>query len=138
MDPFILIIENNLINRKFAGSVLEKEGIDVRYASDAVSGLTMLTKIRPALVLMGLSLPQLSGVILTRILKNDPDTTSLKVIALVDFSSSEDFDRSLKAFDGHLGVPFDKATFLKKVKYYLEKDKRIEKKKTITLQKILP
>jgi len=120
MTPFILIIENNLINRDLAGNTLEAAGLDVRYASDALSGLTMLTKIRPALILMGMALPKIDGLTLTRILKHDPDTNDLKIVALIDFKSSEDFNRSLLEFDGYITVPFEKTNFLKTVKSLLE------------------
>jgi len=120
MTPFILIIENNLINRDLAGNTLEAAGLDVRYASDALSGLTMLTKIRPALILMGMALPKIDGLTLTRILKHDADTNDLKIVALIDFKSSEDFNRSLLEFDGYITVPFEKTNFLKTVKSLLE------------------
>lgn len=112
----ILIIENNLINRDLAGKILEANGLDVRYASDALSGLTMLTKVRPTLILIGLSLPKIDGLTLTRILKNDYDTSELKIVALVDLASSDDFSRSLLEFDGHIAIPFEEAIFLKTVK----------------------
>ena len=131
MDPYILIIENNLINRELAGSILEKAGIDVRYASDVLSGLIMLTKIRPSLILIGLTLPGMDGVILSQILRNDPDTSDLTIVALVDFSSSDDFDRSLTKFDGHIAVPFDEETLITKVNYFLEKNIAIQNKITL-------
>lgn len=129
MSPFILIIENNLINRDLAGNTLEAAGLDVRYASDALSGLTMLTKIRPALILMGLTLPKIDGLTLTRILKNDADTNDLKIVALVDFKSSDDFNRSLLEFDGYITIPFEKTNFLKTVKILLDDNTLIITKK---------
>ena len=122
MKPFILIIENNSVNRELAGSLLETEGMDVRYASDAESGLTILTKIRPALILVALDLIKVNGLILTQVLKNDPDTKNLSILALVDLNSNSPdfFDRSLMVFDGYIPTPLDKESFSKTIKYFLK------------------
>lgn len=122
MATYILIIENDLVIQKQAGILLEKEGFEVRYASDVESALTILVKTPPTLILMSLTLLKMTGFTLTRILKNDTHTNNIICVGLIDFIKNDFQDKIIDSgLDGYISMPIDETTFAKVIKSYLKK-----------------
>src|ERR1051326_2579207 len=78
----ILIIEDNMLNLELSTDLLEVHGWMVLQARTAEEGLRLAREASPDLVLMDLSLPRMDGLYATKILKTDPVTRHLRVIAL--------------------------------------------------------
>ena len=122
MMPLILIIETNILNQELTQDLLEKEGFDVRFASDVRSALSMLVKIRPDLILTSLVLPKIDGFTLAQILKNDEDTDDITVVAFTDFRGNDDHEKIIRSgFDGYISLPLEKKVFPKQLNFFLSK-----------------
>jgi CheY-like chemotaxis protein len=104
----ILIVDDNVQNLKLARVILENEGYDVWTAADAEAALALLRTSRPRVILMDLQLPGMDGLQLTRQLKADPSTRSIRVIALTAYAMKGDEAKAFAAgCDGYLSKPID-------------------------------
>jgi len=93
----VLVIEDNPVNRDVLGRRLERRGFTVRFAEDGPSGIEKTKEIQPDLVLMDIGLGEMDGCEATRILKQDPETINIPVIALTASAFETDRRRALEA-----------------------------------------
>lgn len=109
----ILLIEDNPANRKLAVLLLRKAGHVVLESVDAKSGLACAREDRPELILMDIQLPDLDGLSATRLLKADPHTASIPIIALTAFAMRGDEARMRAAgCDAYIAKPIVYQEFL--------------------------
>lgn len=102
----ILIIEDNRANMKLATLLLANVGHTVLCAVDAESGLMLARSRSPDLILMDIQLPGMDGLTATALLKQDPATAGIPVIALTAMAMKEDQKRSQVAgCDGYIAKP---------------------------------
>jgi CheY-like chemotaxis protein len=106
MSPKILIVEDNENNRSLLMDVLNHHGYDVSTASDGQEGVNLARKLMPDLILMDIQMPGMDGMTAGGILKGDPATSGLKIVALTSFAMRGDLEKFLSAgFDGYLSKP---------------------------------
>jgi two-component system, cell cycle response regulator DivK len=112
----ILLVEDNEMNRDMLSRRLAKRGFDVVVALDGSSGATAAASERPDLILMDLSLPDMDGCEVTRLVRAQPATASIPIIALTAHAMDSDRLRALDAgcqdFDTK---PVDLARLLAKI-----------------------
>jgi two-component system cell cycle response regulator DivK len=102
----ILIIEDNAANMKLACLLLRNAGYAVRCAVDAETGITLARAERPDLIMMDVQLPGMDGLAATALLKSDPVTAAIPVIALTAMAMKEDREKSLQAgCDAYIAKP---------------------------------
>ena len=102
----ILIIEDNPANMKLASLLLRHAGHSVLCAVDAETGLTLARGSRPDLILMDIQLPGMDGLAATALLKRDPVTAAIPVIALTALAMKDDQERSRAAgCDAYIAKP---------------------------------
>jgi two-component system cell cycle response regulator DivK len=102
----ILIIEDNAANMKLASLLLRHAGHAVLCAPDAESGLMMARTEAPQLILMDIQLPGMDGLAATALLKQDPATGAIPVIALTAMAMKEDREKSESAgCDAYIAKP---------------------------------
>jgi two-component system cell cycle response regulator DivK len=118
----ILIVDDNPLNLKLARVVLEMEGYRVRLAGDADEALRSIDEERPALILMDIQLPGMDGLELTRLLKSNPVTRGILIIAMTAFAMKGDDLKAVAAgCDGYVSKPFDIDTFPEFLQGFLSK-----------------
>lgn len=86
----VLVVEDNPANLKLASLLLTHAGHTVLSAVDAESGLTVARDARPDLVLMDVQLPGMDGLTATALLKSDPVTAGIPIIALTAMAMKDD------------------------------------------------
>jgi two-component system cell cycle response regulator DivK len=102
----ILVIEDNPANMKLATLLLRHVGHTVLCAIDAESGLTMAHADQPDLILMDIQLPGMDGLAATSLLKGDPSTATIPVIALTAMAMKEDQEKTKVAgCDAYIAKP---------------------------------
>ncbi|MBK8738072.1 MAG: response regulator [Betaproteobacteria bacterium] len=102
----ILIIEDNPANMKLASLLLRNAGHTVLSAGDAEAGLTLARSALPNLILMDIQLPGMDGLAATTLLKQDPATRAIPVIALTAMAMKQDREKSLEAgCDAYIAKP---------------------------------
>jgi two-component system, cell cycle response regulator DivK len=95
--PKLLLVEDNEMNRDMLSRRLQRRGYEVVIAVDGPQALTMAESERPDLILMDMSLPTISGIDATRLLKNNSSTKTIPVIALTAHAMTTDRERALEA-----------------------------------------
>jgi two-component system cell cycle response regulator DivK len=107
----ILIVDDNPANLKLARVLLAAAGYEVRVAVDAEEALAVLDRFHPRLILMDLQLPGMDGLTLTRLLKDDPATRHVAILALTAYAMKGDEEKALLAgCDGYVTKPIDTRT----------------------------
>jgi len=108
MNARILVVDDHPINLKLASDVLASEGYVVDRAVDAEHALQAIQAHRPDLILMDIALPGLDGLALTRQLKGDAATRSIRILALTAFAMKGDDQKAREAgCDGYIPKPID-------------------------------
>jgi two-component system, cell cycle response regulator DivK len=104
--PLILLVEDYDDAREMYRDYLEYAGFQVETARDGHEALTKARESNPDLVLMDLSMPGLDGWEATRLLKTDPATSHLTVVALSAHALAAEGDRAKRAgCDGFIAKP---------------------------------
>ena len=80
--PTVLLVEDNELNRDMLSRRLARRGFSVMSAHDGEEGHTMACAHRPDLILMDIGLPGMDGWQVTRMLKTNPRTSAIPIIAL--------------------------------------------------------
>jgi len=93
----ILIVEDNELNRDMLSRRLTKRGYTIKTAATGTEGIAEAKALRPDLILMDMSLPDLDGWECTRRIKADEDTKSIPVVALTSHAMSGDREKALAA-----------------------------------------
>lgn len=108
MSQKILVVEDNENNRRLLRVVLISHGYEVSEAADGREGVALARELLPDLVMMDIQMPVMDGMAAAKILKGDPATSGLKIIALTSFAMRGDHEKFLSAgFDGYIAKPID-------------------------------
>ena len=114
--PRILVIEDSPVNMALTVAILQNAGHSVLQADRAGLGLEMARSLQPDLVLMDLQLPDIDGLAATRLLKADPKTAALPVIALTASAmKGDEADTRAAGCDGYVTKPIRYKEFLAEV-----------------------
>src|SRR5437016_5395067 len=95
-DPsskLVMIVEDNDLNMKLFRDLLQAHGYRTMHTRDGMEVLTLARKHRPSLIIMDIQLPEISGLDVTKWLKNDPDLKSIPVIAVTAFAMKGDEEK---------------------------------------------
>jgi CheY-like chemotaxis protein len=86
----VLIVEDNPLNMELVADILEAAGYSVLQATDAEKGIALARAEKPQVILMDVSLPGLDGLSATMMLKREPATKGIPVIALTSHAMKGD------------------------------------------------
>jgi two-component system cell cycle response regulator DivK len=115
----VLVVEDNELNLKLLNDLLEYQGYTVIGTRLGEPAPELARQYKPALILMDVQLPDISGMEATRRLKRDEETRSIPVIAVTAFAMSGDEARILASgCDAYVSKPFNVRNFLKLVEYW--------------------
>jgi len=116
----VLIVEDNELNRDMLSRRLMRRGFATVLAVDGVEALTLAQSKQPDVILMDLSLPGMSGIDATRLLRANTLTSKIPIIALTAHASGSDRDDALQAgCDDYDTKPVDMATLVEKLEFIL-------------------
>ena len=102
----ILVVEDNAANMRLATLLLDQAGHSVLCAVDAEAGMMLARSELPDLILMDIQLPGIDGLAATALLKQDPVTASIPVIALTAMAMKADQERSqIAGCDAYMAKP---------------------------------
>ena len=117
----ILIVEDNEKNRKLERDVLQFHGYQIMEAVTAEDGLRLAGERPPALVLMDIQLPGMSGIEALAALRADPALRTIPVIAVTASAMTHDRQKILAAgFDGYQSKPISIEDFVGAVRSTLD------------------
>jgi len=118
----ILVVEDNPLNMKLSGDLLELNGFEVLKASNGQSALEALKRNTPDLILMDIGLQDMNGFEVYRKIREDERLNSVMVVALTALAMKEDEDKIKAAgFNFYITKPIDTKNFIKTIKEILLK-----------------
>jgi two-component system, cell cycle response regulator DivK len=116
----ITVVEDNPSNMKLVRLILNKAGHQIREASDAESAIELVLQHLTPLVLMDVQLPGMDGLAAARLLKADPKTAHIKIVAFTANAMRSEQQKILDAgCDGFLLKPFRQQELLDVVNRFL-------------------
>ena len=118
----ILIVEDNLKNRKLVRDLLQFHGYTILEAESGEVGVQLAREHQLDLILMDVQLPGMDGQTAMQSIKSEAHTATIPIIALTALAMRGDKERLLAAgFDGYLDKPIDIKTFPTAILRYLHK-----------------
>ena len=121
----VLIVEDNELNMKLFNDLLEANGYQVIQTRDGLSALDLARKHRPDLILMDIQLPEVSGIEVTKWLKEDDDLRAIPVIAVTAFAMKGDEQKIREGgCEAYVSKPISVISFLKTIDSFLGKAKK--------------
>ena len=116
----VLLVEDNLVNRRMAQFLLKSRGFVVVEAVTGEEAIRLARAERPDLIIMDLQLAGMDGFTATRAIKADPITRHIPVVAMTAYAMSGDRERALEAgCDGYITKPIDTKEFPATIARYL-------------------
>jgi two-component system, cell cycle response regulator DivK len=116
----VLIVEDNDLNMKLFNDLLEAHGYDTLQTRDGVEALKLARQHRPDLILMDIQLPEISGLEVTKWLKEDDDLRAIPVIAVTAFAMKGDEEKIRSGgCEAYIAKPISVASFLRTVERFL-------------------
>lgn len=120
VGALILIVEDNPRDLKLVRDVLQSNGFQTLEVNTAEAGIELAREHGPALVLMDIQLPQMSGREAAKILKADATTQHIPIIALTASAMKGDRESLLaEGFDGYIAKPINIKEFPEIVRSYV-------------------
>jgi two-component system cell cycle response regulator DivK len=120
MTKTVLIVEDNELNMKLFHDLLEAHGYQTLQSRNGFDAMEIARADRPDLILMDIQLPEVSGLEVTKWLKEDDDLKSIPVIAVTAFAMKGDEERIRQGgCEAYISKPISVAKFLETVRSYL-------------------
>ena len=119
-DATVLYVEDNEYNRKIVRQLLTRTSYRLREAVDGEAALGMVREERPDLILMDVQLPKMSGLDVTRALRDDPATADVPIIVVTSFALSGDEQRAMAAgASAYMAKPYSPRELLALINTFL-------------------
>ncbi|RVU38370.1 response regulator [Hwanghaeella grinnelliae] len=120
MTHKVMIVEDNELNMKLFHDLLESRGYDIIETRDGMEALKMARSERPDLILMDIQLPEVSGLEVTKWIKEDDDLKAIPIIAVTAFAMKGDEEKIREGgCEAYIAKPISVTNFLETVARFL-------------------
>jgi two-component system cell cycle response regulator DivK len=120
MAKKILIVEDNELNMKLFHDLLESKGYDILQTRDGMEALKVARAHMPDLILMDIQLPEVSGLEVTKWLKEDDNLKRIPVVAVTAFAMKGDEEKIREGgCEAYIAKPISVTNFLETVEQFL-------------------
>ena len=120
MAKTVLIVEDNELNMKLFRDLLEAHGYETSGTSNGFEELDIARKTRPDLILIDIQLPQVSGLEVTKWIKDDPELRAIPVVAVTAFAMKGDEERIREGgCEAYLSKPISVGKFIETVRRFI-------------------
>ncbi len=121
MPKKVLIVEDNELNMKLFNDLLEAHGYETLQTKDGFKAMEMAREHVPDLILMDIQLPEVSGLEVTKWLKDDKTLCSIPIVAVTAFAMKGDEERIRQGgCEAYLSKPITVTTFIETVRQFLD------------------
>ena len=118
----VLIVEDNELNMKLFHDLLEAQGYEILQTREGLQALSIAREHRPDLILMDIQLPEISGLEVTKWLKEDDDLSHIPVVAVTAFAMKGDEERIREGgCEAYISKPISVSHFLDTITRLLER-----------------
>ena len=116
----VLIVEDNELNMKLFHDLLDAHGYATLQAQSGIEALELARQHHPSLILMDIQLPEVSGLEVTKWIKDDEDLRDIPVIAVTAFAMKGDEERIREGgCEAYLSKPISVVGFIETVRQFI-------------------
>ena len=116
----VLVVEDNELNMRLFHDLIEARGHYVLQARDGMEALKLARQHKPDLILMDIQLPDVSGLEVTKWIKENDALKAIPIIAVTSFAMKGDEEKFRKGgCDAYIAKPIFVTDFLKTIHQYL-------------------
>jgi len=121
MSKKVLIVEDNELNMKLFHDLLDAQGYETLQTREGLEALSIAREQRPDLILMDIQLPEISGLEVTKWLKEDEDLAGIPVVAVTAFAMKGDEERIRQGgCEAYISKPISVTGFLDTIRRLLD------------------
>jgi len=133
MSKTVLIVEDNELNMKLFRDLLEAHGVNTVETYDGKNVLELAREHEPDLILMDIQLPEISGLDVTKMLKDDEALKSIPVVAVTAFAMKGDEQKIREGgCEDYISKPISVGHFMNTINRYLSPEDNQEAEKPET------
>jgi two-component system cell cycle response regulator DivK len=116
----VLVVEDNELNMKLFHDLLEANGYEILQTRDGMEALRMAREFRPDLILMDIQLPEVSGLEVTKWIKEDDALKEIPVVAVTAFAMKGDEQKIREGgCEAYIAKPISVTDFLETVRRFM-------------------
>lgn len=120
MAKTILIVEDNELNMKLFHDLLEAHGYKTLQTRNGIDAIALARKHRPDLIVMDIQLPEVSGLDVTKWLKEDDNLRHIPIIAVTAFAMKGDEERIREGgCEAYVSKPISVSLFLETIRQFV-------------------
>src|SRR5476649_1700100 len=120
MAKKVLIVEDNELNMKLFHDLLEAQGYETLQTREGLQALKLARLHRPDLILMDIQLPEVSGLEVTKWIKEDDELRAIPIIAVTAFAMKGDEEKIREGgCEAYIAKPISVANFLETIERFL-------------------
>ncbi len=120
MTKTVMIVEDNDLNMKLFHDLLDAHGYQTLQTRNGMEALEQARKHRPDLILMDIQLPEVSGLEVTKWLKEDDNLRSIPVVAVTAFAMKGDEERIREGgCEAYISKPISVSKFMDTVRQFI-------------------
>ena len=120
MAKTVMIVEDNELNMKLFNDLLCSKGYETLPMRNGHEALAMLKERHPDLIIMDIQLPEISGLEVTKLIKQNDQLKDIPIIAVTAFAMKGDEERIRQGgCEGYLSKPISVANFIETVKTFV-------------------
>jgi PAS domain S-box-containing protein len=120
-NEIVLIVDDVPSNRYLLSSYISEMALEIMEADNGQEAIEYAQKYKPAIIFMDLRMPKLNGIEATRLIKSNPQTSNIPVIAVTASSMHfEDSDIQQAGFDGFLDKPVSQDEITRQLVKYIK------------------
>lgn len=121
MPRKVLIVEDNELNMKLFHDLLEAHGYATVQTKNGMEAVGLAREHRPDLILLDIQLPEISGLEVTKQLKQDDELKSIPVIAVTAFAMKGDEEKIREGgCEAYIAKPISVTTFMETIQKVLK------------------
>ncbi|GLQ18626.1 response regulator [Maritalea porphyrae] len=120
MSKTVMIVEDNELNMKLFNDLLESRGYRTIQTRNGLEALDIAKEHHPDLILMDIQLPEVSGLVVTKWIKENDELAHIPVIAVTAFAMKGDEERILEGgCEGYISKPISLPHFLETIESFI-------------------
>jgi two-component system cell cycle response regulator DivK len=117
----VLVVEDNELNMKLFHDLLEAHGYNILQTKDGMEALRIAREHHPDLILMDIQLPEVSGLEVTKWIKEDDNLKAIPVVAVTAFAMKGDEEKIRDGgCEAYIAKPISVTNFLETVQRFLD------------------
>ncbi len=121
MPKKILIVEDNELNMKLFADLLEAHGYETEQTREGLKAISLARQFKPDLILMDIQLPEVSGLEVTKWIKDDEDLSGIPIVAVTAFAMKGDEERiRAGGCEAYIAKPITVSSFLATIRKFVE------------------